>query len=31
MFVIDDQWVTDPNAMGYSDDGFGNRNSVLVV
>ena len=24
MFVIDDQWVTDPNAMGYSDDGFGN-------
>jgi hypothetical protein len=31
MFVIDDQWVTDPNAMGYSDDGFGNRNAVLVV
>jgi 1,4-alpha-glucan branching enzyme len=31
MFVIDDQWVTDPDAMGYSDDGFGNRNSVLVV
>ncbi len=31
MFVIDDQWVTDPKAMGYSDDGFGNRNSVLVV
>jgi hypothetical protein len=31
MFVIDDQWVVDPNAMGYSNDGFGNRNSVLVV
>jgi len=31
MFVIDDRWVPDPNAMGYADDGFGSRNSVLVV
>src|SRR5262245_49663401 len=27
MFVIDGRWVTDPNAMGYSTDGFGNRNA----
>ena len=31
MFVIDGRWVTDPNAMGYSTDGFGNRNALLVV
>ena len=31
MFVIDGRWVTDPNAMGYSRDGFGNRNALLVV
>jgi 1,4-alpha-glucan branching enzyme len=31
MFVIDGKWVTDPNAMGYSTDGFGNRNALLVV
>ena len=31
MFVIDGKWVTDPNAMGYSRDGFGNRNALLVV
>ena len=31
MFVIDGRWVTDPNAMGYSQDGFGNKNAVLVV
>jgi hypothetical protein len=31
MFVIDGRWVTDPNAMGYSQDGFGNRNAVLVI
>jgi hypothetical protein len=31
MFVIDGRWVTDPGAMGYSQDGFGNRNAVLVI
>ena len=31
MFVIDGRWVTDPSAMGYSTDGFGNRNALLVV
>ena len=32
MFVIDGtDWVTDPGAERYSDDGFGNRNAVLAV
>ncbi len=32
MFVIDgSQWTTDPNADRYVDDGFGNRNAVLVI
>lgn len=32
MFVIDGtRWVTDPLAGRYVDDGFGNRNAVLVV
>lgn len=31
MFVLDGQWVTDPNADRYVDDGFGHRNAVLVV
>lgn len=32
MFVIDgSQWETDPNADRYVDDGFGNRNAVLVI
>ncbi len=32
MFVIDGtEWVTDPRAQRYSDDGFGNRNAVLTV
>ncbi len=32
MFVIDGtDWVTDPRAQRYSDDGFGNRNAVLAV
>ena len=32
MFVIDGtQWTTDPNADRYTDDGFGNRNAVLVI
>lgn len=32
MFVLDgSEWVTDPNAERYSEDGFGNRNAVLAV
>lgn len=32
MFVIDgSKWQTDPRAERYTDDGFGNRNAVLVV
>ncbi len=32
MFLVDDeQWVTDPRATRYHDDGFGNRNAVLAV
>ena len=32
MFVIDGtDWVTDPGAQRYSDDGFGNRNALLAV
>ena len=32
MFLVDGfQWVTDPQASHYSDDGFGNRNAVLAV
>lgn len=32
MFVIDGvDWVTDPNAQHYADDGFGNRNAVIAV
>jgi hypothetical protein len=32
MFVIDDsEWRTDPNAERYADDGFGDRNAVVVV
>lgn len=32
MFVIDGtDWVTDPAAQRYADDGFGNRNAVLAV
>lgn len=32
MFVIDgSEWRPDPNAISYSDDGFGQRNSVLAV
>ncbi|MEE9132740.1 MAG: isoamylase early set domain-containing protein [Gemmatimonadota bacterium] len=32
MFVIDGtQWTTDPRADRYTDDGFGNRNAVLVI
>lgn len=32
MFVIDgSQWLSDPQADRYVDDGFGNRNAVLVI
>ena len=32
MFVIDGtEWVTDPGAERWTDDGFGNRNAVLAV
>ena len=32
MFVIDDaDWITDPNAASYQDDGFGQRNAVIAV
>ena len=32
MFILDgSNWVTDPNAERYVDDGFGNRNAVLTV
>ncbi len=32
MFVLDgSDWVTDPNAVGYQDDGFGQRNALVAV
>jgi len=32
MFLVDgSDWVTDPEANRYTDDGFGNRNAVLAV
>lgn len=31
MFVIDGRWVTDPSATLHSDDGFGNRNAVILL
>jgi len=32
MFVIDgSDWVTDPNAERYTDDGFGNQNAIIAV
>jgi 1,4-alpha-glucan branching enzyme len=32
MFVIDgSEWRPDPNSLSYTDDGFGQRNSVLAV
>jgi hypothetical protein len=32
MFLVDgSDWVTDPEANRYADDGFGNRNAVLAV
>lgn len=32
MLVVDDaNWVTDPNAKVYADDGFGSKNAVLFI
>ncbi len=32
MFIIDgSDWITDPNAASFQDDGFGRRNAVLAV
>lgn len=31
MFVVDGEWVTDPQADRYIDDGFGNRNALIEV
>lgn len=32
MFILDgDEWVTDPKASRFDDDGFGNRNAVIAV
>ncbi|MFQ5747602.1 MAG: glycoside hydrolase family 13 [Gemmatimonadota bacterium] len=32
MFVLDGAtWMTDPNAAGYADDGFGQQNAVLAI
>lgn len=31
MFVVDGQWVPDPSAPGYVQDGFGNRNAVVQL
>lgn len=31
MFVVDGEWVTDPQADRYVDDGFGNRNALIEV
>jgi cyclomaltodextrinase len=30
-FVKDGQWITDTNAKGFADDGFGGKNSILTV
>jgi hypothetical protein len=31
MLVVDNKWVTDPDAPAHVDDGFGHRNGVLVL
>lgn len=31
MFVVDGEWVTDPRAERYVDDGFGNQNALISV
>ena len=31
MFIIDHKkWIADPQAQAYADDGFGNKNSLLI-
>jgi len=30
-FVVDSQWIADPHAPLAPDDGFGHRNSVVLV
>ncbi len=31
MFVVDGRWLTDDSAPVHVDDGFGNRNAVLII
>jgi 1,4-alpha-glucan branching enzyme len=32
MFLVDGtEWMTDPDAQRYAEDGFGNRNAILAV
>jgi hypothetical protein len=31
MFVVDGKWMTDPHAANHVDDGFGNRNALLII
>ena len=32
MFLVDESnWITDPRAQRYAEDGFGNRNAILAV
>lgn len=31
MFVVDNEWISDPRAAVQVDDGFGNRNAVLIL
>jgi 1,4-alpha-glucan branching enzyme len=31
MFVVDNEWRSDPDAGLYVDDGFGNQNAVLLL
>ncbi len=32
MFVLDgDEWITDPHAERYTEDGYGNRNAVIAI
>jgi 1,4-alpha-glucan branching enzyme len=31
MFVVDNEWISDPRASVQVDDGFGHRNAVLIL
>jgi 1,4-alpha-glucan branching enzyme len=31
MFVVDNEWISDPRAAVQVDDGFGHRNAVLIL